>query len=211
MKARENPFRTSIVESLPYLFESGDLHQRLRRLKELHYRAALVGPHGVGKTTLLHALGDALEAQGLLVTRFRVFREERRLDWGEVQCAGGRGVVLLDGYDELSTVYRIKLWRAHSDFQGLLLTSHEGCFLPMLEECRSSPILLGRLLTMIIAIDLDEVMPLALYLHRLHKGNIRDVFAELYRMQSTGAGCLPPARGLHSLSTAAGYARAVAE
>ncbi len=67
MLARDNPFAVQRVLTIRYRFLDGSWGDLLERLAALGFRAALVGPHGHGKTTLLEDLGARLDGRGFRV------------------------------------------------------------------------------------------------------------------------------------------------
>jgi len=85
MNARENPFRTECVEQVRYRFLDGTWAGLMARLKDLDYRAALVGPDGSGKTTLLEELAPRLTELGFGVRRL-FLNDEGRL---QTSASGG--------------------------------------------------------------------------------------------------------------------------
>ena len=65
MRARDNPFAMDRVHTVRYRVQNGTLTGLMTRLKELNYRAAITGPEGCGKTTLLEDLERVLAGQGV--------------------------------------------------------------------------------------------------------------------------------------------------
>ena len=73
MKAGENPFRTERLERVTLRLPDGVTWTGLlNRLRELKYRAAIVGPHGSGKTTFLEHLAPFLSAEGFRLRQARL-------------------------------------------------------------------------------------------------------------------------------------------
>ena len=52
-KPRENPFRTEITDNITFKFTDNNLDSITTKLRDMDYRAAIIGPHGHGKTTLM--------------------------------------------------------------------------------------------------------------------------------------------------------------
>src|SRR5687768_9283988 len=75
MRARDNPFSTDRVLKIRYRPRGWTWDGLLARLASLDYRAAIVGPEGRGKTTLLQDLEPHLTARGFGVKHLRLTRE----------------------------------------------------------------------------------------------------------------------------------------
>ena len=67
LRARDNPFAVQRVHAIRYRLAGITWEELLERLAALGFRAALVGPHGHGKTTLLEDLGARLAEEGFRV------------------------------------------------------------------------------------------------------------------------------------------------
>jgi len=102
VRARDNPFASDRVERLRYRLPDGmTWDELLERLAALRFRAALVGPHGRGKTTLLEDLAPRLTARGFRVRTVTLRQEERRVDWKRFRSLGPDDVLFLDGAELL--------------------------------------------------------------------------------------------------------------
>lgn len=67
--SRNNPFSQQRIERLAYQFpDGGDWASNLQRLKQMKFRASVVGDFGTGKSTLVRELRVRLSSEGL-VTR----------------------------------------------------------------------------------------------------------------------------------------------
>ena len=75
MRARDNPFRTDRVLSVRYRLAEGTLCGLLDRFEAMGRRAAIVGPKGHGKTTLLEDLAPRLRDRGFAVRELRLDEE----------------------------------------------------------------------------------------------------------------------------------------
>jgi hypothetical protein len=56
MLAHDNPFRTTKIDQQPHSFCGQPLQFYIRQLEALGRKAAIIGQHGVGKSTLLLAM-----------------------------------------------------------------------------------------------------------------------------------------------------------
>lgn len=146
-----NPFSTARVQpgSLPYLFATGEsLSGLIDRLSRQRRRGQIVGPHGVGKSTLLVQLARELAAAGDFVEVRRIGPQQTtgsRMEYGHprrVQLAGSRSPagggkqprwLFVDGWEQLPTWRR--WWIAEScrwRGVGLVATCHDDGGLPEL-------------------------------------------------------------------------------
>jgi hypothetical protein len=184
MLARDNPFATHRVLQVRYRLAGETWEQLLARLRQMHYRAALVGPRGTGKTTLLEDLEPRLAALGFVPQSFHLYADQCRWNpaWTESFFAGlgPRDMILLDGAEQMP---RLGWWRfrqrcCHAG--GLIITSHRAGLLPTLITCRTSPELLRDILGLLLGPDGQIPNEMILRLYRRHHGNLREVLRELY-------------------------------
>ncbi len=165
---KSNPFATRFVRpgGLPWV-ESNDssspdyLVTRFRH--QLNYRAAIVGPHGTGKSTLLehlvpklgevhfkkHAASSVAERSDLGNVVWLTLRRGPQLDrliaGSQVHWREG-GLLVLDGFEQLSWLRRRwVLSRTRAQKVGLLVTCHEPIHLPVLHATSSSVAVLRRI------------------------------------------------------------------
>jgi hypothetical protein len=157
----------------------------LDRLDALGRRAAIVGSHGHGKSTLLAELGRRLAARGFTVRRATVRRPARRLDAAQERHLfadlGAGDWLLVDGAGALSALASRSVGRRSLPAAGLVVTRHRpGGGLPTLLECRTSPRLLAQLIAQLApGLELPpNLSPDAL--HRRHGGDLRAALLELY-------------------------------
>lgn len=184
MRARDNPFASHRVEKLRYRLPEGLTWDRLLdRLAALRYRAALVGPHGRGKTTLLEELASRLKALGFRVRTVTLRQEERRV--GRLGGLGADEILLLDGAELLGRLAWLRVRFACRRAGGLIVTSHRAGLLPTLLECRTTPELLADLARELTGEELEVGE-----LFARHGGNVRMAFREMYGR--------PPAARFHS-------------
>lgn len=181
VRARDNPFSTDRVLRQRYRLTTSSfaaLHAQLRRLS---FRAAIVGPHGSGKTTLWEDLAAQLERDGWRVHLLRLSEERRRFDdkhdrsWAA--GLGARDLVFLDGAEQLSWTHWQFFRRRVRHAGGLVITTHQPGRLPTLHHCTTSPSLLADLCA---ALGEPIAPGEADALYRDFGGNIREALRELY-------------------------------
>jgi hypothetical protein len=147
-----NPFATRFTRpgAVPPLDRDGrplDIATLVGRLQSLG-SAAVVGPHGHGKTTLLVALAEALAAAGQAV------RLVRARGWADLPATlaaiGGPPAgtwICVAGWESLGPGRWLLQRAARLLSRRLLVTSHGAAGLPVLHACETS----GDLLAAIVA------------------------------------------------------------
>ncbi len=179
-----NPFATCWTRpgALPYLTGStATPSEVVRKLERSGWRGQVVGAHGSGKSTLMHALADALENDGTTVVR---------LDAGS--CLGPLAdpsplaVLIIEGFERLEAKDRRRSLRGLAKSKSrYLLTTHRpmrGWHAPSaVAWLRPDAALLGELFTKLTA---ERLTPVTLHdarrSHRLRRGNLREVWFDLY-------------------------------
>jgi hypothetical protein len=181
LRARDNPFAVQRVHAIRYRLAGITWEEMLERLAALGFRAALVGPHGHGKTTLLEDLGARLAEEGLRIRTATLRQGERRL--GPVRSSalfrdpGPRDLLLVDGAEQLDPLSWWTLRLRSRAAAGLIVTSHRPGLLPTLHECRTTPELLAGIVADLSgAADGEEVAEL----FARHGGDLRLALRELY-------------------------------
>jgi len=178
MRARDNPFAADRVLAIRYKPQGCTWRELLERLESLNYRAAIVGPHGTGKTTLLEDLIPWLRSRGYDPILLRLDSTSPRLNpdqWHVVGAAGPRQILLLDGAEQLPLTQWLCFRYRSRNAGGLVITTHQSGRLPTLIRTRTSAPLLSEILTELGARCAE---PDGLF-HR-HGGNIREAIRELY-------------------------------
>ncbi len=139
-----NPFSTRCTRpgALPFIFPPHDSAvATVARFAALGWQAQIVGPHGVGKSTLLVALMPVLAAQGKpgWLTALRDGQRKLPADWRKAARSAGAGTILVDGYEQLNRWSRWQL-RAACRREGwaLLVTAHDDVGLPLLARLAPS-------------------------------------------------------------------------
>ena len=180
LRARDNPFAVQRVLAIRYRLAGVTWEEMLERLAALRFRAAIVGPRGHGKTTLLEDLGERLVQRGFRVRTATLRRGERRLGPGREAALfrepDPADLLLVDGAEQLDRLSWWRLRRRSRAAAGLIVTSHHPGLLPTLYECATTPELLAG-----IVADLgDAVEEGSEELFARHGGDLRQALRELY-------------------------------
>ncbi len=182
--ARLNPFAAHRVERIPYRFAEGDWSSNLARLAQLGFRAAIVGPHGTGKTTLLEQLSVRLREMPAARpdVRYLFFGREPALiaaQVGELCPRTSRDQCwLLDGFERLESRQRLKVIRAAQG--GLVVTSHRPGRLTTWIRTQSSRTTLDYLLAQLALEANPTLRRLADEAYVATQGNLRDALRLLF-------------------------------
>ena len=183
---RNNPFRIQCTDALPFHLQDTTWEQLLARLQTLHYRGAIIGAKGRGKSTLLRDLGARLHLRDWQINQLRLGSSQRNFSseqWRSFPLLSHRDLILLDGAEQLHP-WRWSLFiRQTRRAGGIIVTTHRAGLLPTLYECDSSPQLLQELVAEIGAAsenDLNLNESCAGVLLSSHDGNVREAFRELY-------------------------------
>jgi hypothetical protein len=182
MRACDNPFASDRIESIPYHPQGTTWEAIMTRLADLRYRAAIVGPHGTGKTTLLEELAARLERLGYIPQRALLNDRSPRLPRGMLREPTSAQVVLIDGADHLPRLSWLMLRLRCRHAGGLVVTCHAAGMLPTLVRTTASPELLRQIVT---RLQPHHAGDLADLFHR-HAGNIRAALRELYDGYAAG-------------------------
>jgi hypothetical protein len=193
MRAADNPFAVQKVLRIRYRLSDQTWEGLLERFAVLGHRAAIVGPHGRGKTTLLEDLAPRLEAQGFSIRSItlhtgdrRLTREQKRDLWRRLSP---RDLLCVDGAEQLGRIAWLALLARSRAAGGLLITSHGPGLLPTLLECETSPELLEGIVRNLIGTETDRRQIGELFVR--HGGNVRDALREMYDVWALTPGPSP--------------------
>ena len=187
ISARENPLRMECLEAIAFRFQAGNWEQHLDRLHDLDFRAAIVGQHGRGKSTLLRELSCRLPNSHLLDLPHETSQHDAMID-SALQAAGEGGVVLVDGIERVSWLQRTRLYRRTS--AGLVVTVHRRCRLPTWIHLKSSPELIRELVEE-LGLGADEILTASEHALAHHTGNVRDALRSMYDQIAIGKLAVP--------------------
>jgi len=198
------------VQGIRYRLTDLAWEDLLARLADLSYRAAIVGPHGRGKTTLLEDLGRRLEDRGFSLRSVTLHEGDRRLTLDQertlLEGLTPSAMLLLDGAEQLGRLAWRRVERRSRAAAGLLITSHCAGLLPTLHECASSPELLAGIVRVLLGAESGTLSPTPEELFTRHRGNLRDALRAPYDVYgarttqpppprpSPARACLPPPR-----------------
>ncbi len=135
-----NPFATCWTNPLAAEWiaaEGPELGSLVSRLQSTNWRGQIVGPHGVGKSTLLAAMCQHIEGVGRRWVQVTLGSGERGMGWHQLRRTKltPKTLLVVDGYEQLGSLAR-RIVRLRSKFSdsGLLVTAHEDVRLPMLAQ-----------------------------------------------------------------------------
>lgn len=181
-----NPFATrhtkpGAVAPLDHGGTPLDLPRLVRRLRGLR-AAAIEGPHGRGKTTLLTALADAAGSAGTPVAVVRL--RSRRDAWAALTAivrAPAGSLVCIDSWERLGPGLAA-VARAAARIRAclLLVTSHRATGMPALWRCETTPGLLAAIVARLPdhggRVSRGDVVEA----FARHDGNLRESLYDLY-------------------------------
>jgi hypothetical protein len=198
MRARDNPFAVQRVLAVRSRLARVTWEELLDRLAAFGFRAALVGPHGHGKTTLLEDLAPRLEDRGFRLRSATLRARDRRLTAAQEETLfadlAGRDLLLVDGAEQLGRLSWLRLRRKSRAAGGLVITSHHAGLLPTLHECRTTPELLAGIVRDLLGSEAEGMSPETEELWLRHRGNVRDALRELYDVWAARPAIWPAAR-----------------
>lgn len=188
MNAHQNPFHTDRLHSLgvrwPDDMTQGDV---VRLLDSVGWRGAIVGPHGSGKTQMLHELGHWLQSQKRDIWHLFLNESRKTFSVGEWHRMANEDVsqtiLLIDGAEQLSRSQWRKTRQLCERAAGFIVTAHDETLMPALLKTATDQELLQILIHELVSPHRElEGMPLpdAGELFRKHCGNLRDALRECF-------------------------------
>jgi len=185
MKPRLNPFATHRIDNLKYQFVTKNWDAILVDLEQLLYRAAIVGPHGFGKTTFLNELGEILFLKGFSIYPIFINLKNRRLSLAQLKKMvlkiNTQTIILFDGADLLDAWYwHILNVLFFKKAKGIVITAHHPTRLPTLFHCQTNIEILDHIIEELNETNDKSFFPLSHTLFKKHQGNIREVLRDLY-------------------------------
>lgn len=178
--ASANPFASRYINALPYRAHGVDAAVLCEHLDNLGGRAAIVGPHGAGKTTLMGQMASALASHGWRVHAFRTRAGRGQAEEWLATAYSVEDAVLVDGAGHLGPLARRRLFRWARTAGRVLVTAHHPVGVPTLHRCEPSLTLLDALVGELAGPRAADLRPVSHDLYAVHRGNMRDVLRGLY-------------------------------
>ncbi len=182
---RQNPFRSSRIESLAFRFTEGlELSDLIEKFTQLGYRGALVGPKGSGKTTLLELMQREHRRRGWQVLALHSRPGEPPLSALPVDRDLAETLITVDGAEQLGFLERLRLSRDARQAGGLLVTCHQPLtWIPTLHRHRTGAELFISLTHELLergALPCPWSEARLKEIFDLRDGNIREAFRHLF-------------------------------
>ena len=193
-----NPFATRFIKpgALPFLFAADASPQTLlHKLAQNKWWGQIIGPHGVGKSSLLAALLPSLEALGKKPYVFTIAPDRPHPTWTKDSILGWdeNSLIVVDGYEQLSWWSAMRLKRlVQGRTAGLLITAHQSMGLPPLAELSPSIEVAKQVVMKLLppgdhTITADDVQTVFVK----KQGNIRETLFELFDLYQIRSRILP--------------------
>ncbi|HTN76816.1 MAG TPA: hypothetical protein VL096_16270, partial [Pirellulaceae bacterium] len=182
-----NPFATRFVRpgAIEFILPDGvTLDGLVDQLDLSDWRGQILGPHGTGKSTLLHTLQPVLIERRREILWITQNQGERSLAVTAEQAASwnAQTLVIVDGYEQLS--WLAKRWLSATcqrSGAGLLVTSHTDVGLPTLFTTQASEALACEVVAQILPDDAAEIaVEDVSRCYQQYAGNVRETLFALY-------------------------------
>ncbi len=187
LPARENPLAVNRTSSIQFRFADHDWEFHLGRLRQLNFRAAIVGQQGSGKSTLLRELNRQLQ-QHYIPSHFVFLPRQRQHHQPMLELAFEHVencVLLVDGVERLNLFQRRDLFKRTRNSAGLVITKHHRCKLPTWIQTQTSLDLMTEVLVD-LQLDQPEFLSAGEIAFAKHNGNIRNALRDLYDQCAAG-------------------------
>ncbi|MFN3148993.1 hypothetical protein [Bremerella sp.] len=180
---RRNPFSTRFTRpgTIPFIFPGEySLESIVAAFDQPAAQAAIVGPHGSGKSSLLETLSQKWLEVGLVEQRVRLTasRKHNPLRLGSLDATS---LLVIDGFEQLSFWKQQWVrWRCQRKRTRLLVTAHRDCGLPIVLRTQPSWTLALKLSSMLLSCDVTPYETELRSLWEEEPGDIRVYFFRLY-------------------------------
>lgn len=184
MKARDNPFAVERILQIRYRPLSCTWDDLIENLKSLELRAAIVGDHGTGKSTLLDDLRPRIQELGFQTQHLRLNQDEPKFAPGYLatlfERLSANDVILFDGAEQMSWFRWRRFVTKTRRASGLIITTHRPGRLPTLIHCQTTSDLLQQIVVEILGNDAANLTDLVEHLFEKHRGNLREALRDMY-------------------------------
>jgi len=186
MHAKENPFSSDRLHSIPFVFHDETWVSFLARLAESNYTGAIVGAHGSGKSTLLLELKNELDRIGRVAQYIQLRRQEPRSILKLLYEKSQDEVLLLDSAGCLNLLERKVLHWFCNRRGGIIFSAHRESKVPTLYKTTQSVALFSSLCEQ-LATDLAFSTEQLEAIYSRNEKNMRLAFFELYDQMGTSS------------------------
>ncbi len=179
-----NPFSTRFTRpgAIPFLFASDEsLAGLIESLRQQDWRGQIIGPHGVGKSTLLRTLIPELRDMGWNVHCFVARKGQRGVPVSKATLAH-RTIIVIDGFEQLGWFSRRRLLaRFRRAGVGVVVTAHRNLGLPTLVLMHPTLETAGKIVQRLLPEDSTTLGPddVREAFHATN-GNLREMLFRLY-------------------------------
>jgi len=180
LRPADNPFAAQRIDAMRYELRGMRWDDLLARLERLNRRAAIIGPHGSGKTTLMEALGHRLASDGWDIRLHRLRRDDRVVPRTFTAWLAPATILLLDSAGCLGPAGWLALLRRSAGAGGLIVTAHRRMLLPTLIRTSVDAPMMARLVERLVGGPSPWSAGELAAMLRARQGNARQVLRDLY-------------------------------